>query len=81
MEQVAGLAAQGAGSAQMIGMCGQMVSQAMTAEQAQGYAEALGYTLRVGSIDGQPQPGTADYRPERFTVSTVGGAVTACTYG
>ena len=31
--------------------------------------------------DGQPQAVTADYRPDRFTVSTVSGAVTSCTYG
>jgi len=81
LEQVAGAAAQGAGSAQMVSMCAQMVSQAMTVERAQEYAQPLGYTVRIGSIDGQPLAVTADYRPERFTVSTVAGAVTSCTYG
>jgi len=70
-----------AGSAQMLGMCGQMVDGAMNVDQARAFAESNGSTLRVGTIDGQPQPVTMDYRPERFTVSTANGAVTRCTYG
>jgi hypothetical protein len=81
LEQVAGAAGAGAGSAQMVGMCRQMVDQRMTVEQAAAFAESNGYTARVGSIDGVPQAVTADYRPDRFTVSTVSGAVTSCTYG
>lgn len=70
-----------AGSAQMRGMCAQMVDGRMTADEAGAFAKANGYLLRVGSIDGQPQAVTMDYRTERFTVSTVAGAVTGCTYG
>jgi hypothetical protein len=81
LEQVAGSTGDGAGSAQMVGMCRQMVDQRMTFDQASAFAESNGYTARVGSIDGQPQAVTADYRPDRFTVSTVSGAVTSCTYG
>lgn len=81
LEQVAGSTGDGAGSAQMVGMCRQMVEQRMTFEQASAFAESNGYTARVGSIDGQPQAVTADYRPDRFTVATVSGAVTSCTYG
>ncbi len=81
LEQVAGSAGAGAGSAQMVGMCRQMVDQRMTFEQASAFAESNGYSARVGSIDGQSLPVTADYRPDRFTVSTVSGAVTSCTYG
>ncbi len=73
LEQVAGSAGDGAGSAQMVGMCRQMVDGRMTAEQASAFAESNGYTARVGSIDGQSLPVTADYRPDRFTVSTVSG--------
>jgi hypothetical protein len=78
---VAGSTADGAGSAQMVGMCRQMVEGAMTVDQASAFAQSNGYTVRVGSIDGQPQAVTADYRPDRFTVSVVSGAVTGCTYG
>lgn len=80
MVQVAG-APTVAGSAQMVAMCRQMTTAPMTFEQASAFATSNGYTARVGSIDGQPQAVTADYRPDRFTVSLVGGAVTSCTYG
>jgi hypothetical protein len=79
--QVAGSPADGAGSAQMIAMCRQMVDGGMTAEQAAGFAASNGYSSRVGSVDGVPQAVTADYRPDRFTVSLVGGVVTSCSYG
>jgi hypothetical protein len=58
-----------------------MVTGRMTAAQATAFAESNGYTARVGSIDGQPQAVTADYRPDRFTLDLVGGVVTGCTYG
>lgn len=81
LEQVAGAPAGGAGSAQMLGMCQQMVTGRMSAGQADQFAVANGYALRVGSIDGQPQAVTADYRPDRFTVEVVADAVTSCRYG
>ena len=81
LEQVAGSSGAGAGSGQMVGMCRQMVDQRMTFEQASAFADSNGYTARIGSIDGQPQAVTADYRPDRFTVSMVAGAVSSCTYG
>jgi hypothetical protein len=81
LQQVAGAAAEGAGSAQMRAMCRQMVQGRMTVEQASGFADSNGYSVRVGSIDGQPQPVTADYRPDRFTVAVTGGVVVSCTYG
>lgn len=69
------------GSAQMRGMCAQMVDGKMTEAQARSFAEANGFTLRVGSIDGQPQMVTKDFRPDRFTVDLVSGVVTGCSYG
>lgn len=80
MEQVAGSLAHGAGSAQMQAMCRQMAAGAMTAEAASEFALANGYVARVGTIDGQPQPVTMDYRPGRFTLSVTNGAVVSCTY-
>jgi hypothetical protein len=70
-----------AGSAQMVGMCRQMVDGHLTGEQAIGFAGESGFTARIGSIDGQSQPGTADHRADRFTLSLVGGAVVSCSYG
>jgi hypothetical protein len=81
LEQVAGSPADGAGSAQMVAMCGQMSAGAMTSDQAQAFAGSSGYTTRVGSVDGQPQALTGDYRPDRFTLAIDGGSVTSCTYG
>lgn len=81
LQQVAGAPAGGAGSAQMVGMCRQMTTGRMTAEQASRFAGASGYLTRVGSIDGQPQAVTADYRPDRFTLALQAGTVVSCTYG
>ncbi len=80
LEQVAGTPTV-AGSAQMVGMCRQMVDERMTSNQASAFASEYGYTLRVGSVDGQPMAVTMDYRRDRFTVAIVGDAVTGCTYG
>jgi hypothetical protein len=81
LEQVAGAPIAGAGSAQMVAMCRQMVDGRMAFDQADAFARSNGYSARVGSVDGVPQPVTSDYRPDRFTVALVGGAVTGCTYG
>lgn len=80
LEQVAG-APDIEGSAQMRGMCAQMVDGRMSEDQARGFAEANGFVLRVGSIDGEPQILTKDFRPDRFTVDLVSGTVTGCSYG
>jgi hypothetical protein len=68
-------------SAQMVGMCEQMAQGGMTLAQASAFAESNGYSLRVGTVDGEPMAVTADYRPDRFTVSLESGAVVGCTYG
>lgn len=81
LAQVAGAPGNGAGSAQMIAMCRQMVDGAMTPEQATAFATSSGYSARVGSIDGQPLAVTADFRPDRFTLVVNGGTVSSCTYG
>jgi hypothetical protein len=81
LQQVAGNTAQGGVSAQMVGMCRQMVEGAMTADQAQAFASSNGYSTRVGSVDGQPLAVTMDYRPDRFTLAIAGGTVASCTYG
>lgn len=65
----------------MLALCDQMVADAMTVEDATALAEANGYVARVGSIDGEPQAVTMDYRLDRFTFDVVDGVVTACQYG
>ena len=81
LQQVGPSPADGAGSAQMVGMCRQMVAGPMSFDQADAFARSNGYSARIGSLDGQPQAVTADYRPDRFTLDIVAGAVTGCTYG
>lgn len=81
LQQVSGTLDTGAGSAQMQAMCRQMVDGHMTPAQADAFAKANGYITRVGTIDGQSQAVTMDYRPERFTLSVTKSAVVSCTYG
>jgi hypothetical protein len=81
LEQVSGGGGEVTGSAQMVAMCGQMVDGAMTYEQAAAFAASNGYSIRVGTIDGEPQMVTMDFRWDRFTVSLVKNLVTSCTYG
>ena len=65
----------------MVALCDEMVSTSMSPDEATALAEAEGYTARVGSIDGQLQPTTRDFRPDRFTFEVVDGAVVSCQYG
>lgn len=69
------------GSAEMRGICGQMVSDRMSFDAAQAFAQQSGYTVRAGSIDGEGQAVTTDFRTDRVTVALNGGVVTDCTYG
>jgi hypothetical protein len=62
-------------------LCNQMVSAGMSPEEATALAEDNGYIARVGTIDGQPQAVTMDFREDRFTFDVSEGAVIACTYG
>jgi hypothetical protein len=70
-----------AGTDEMRALCDQMVADGMTPEDATALAESNGFTARVGTIDGQPQAVTMDYREDRFTFDVESGAVVACTYG
>jgi hypothetical protein len=47
--------------------------------EATDAAEACGWILRVGRIDGQDRPLTLDFRPNRVTVEVTDGEVTAIT--
>ena len=81
LEQASGGGGDVTGSAQMVAMCGQMVDGAMTYEKASAFAASNGYSMRIGSIDGEAQMVTMDFRWDRFTVSLVKNIVTGCTYG
>lgn len=65
----------------MLALCDQMIAERLTSAEATALAEENGYTARVGTIDGEPQAVTMDYRLDRFTFETEGDVVVACTYG
>ena len=65
----------------MTAMCEQMIADAMTVEDAQALAESSGYVTRVGTLDGQPQAVTTDFREDRFTFDVTDGVVVGCTLG
>ncbi len=68
-------------SADMQALCDQMVGDGLSPEDATATAEENGYVARVGTIDGQPQAVTMDYREDRFTFDVENGVVVGCTYG
>ncbi len=51
----------------------------LTEAEATEAAEACGWILRVGRVDGQDRPLTLDFRPNRVTVELTDGEVTAIT--
>jgi hypothetical protein len=59
----------------------ELVASEMTLEDAGALVEATGYTWRVGSIDGQEQVVTMDYRMDRLTLSTQDNIVVDATWG
>ena len=70
-----------ADSAMTTAICSQMIDGKMTQAQANTLATGNGYTTRVGEVDGVPNAVTADYRPDRYTLTITGGIVTACPAG
>jgi membrane-bound lytic murein transglycosylase B len=74
-------ASDAAANADMVTLCEQMVADGLSPEEATALAESKGFVARVGTIDGQPQAVTMDFREDRFTFEVTGGVVVACTYG
>jgi hypothetical protein len=69
------------GSAEMMALCDQMVADGLSADDATALAESNGFVARIGTIDGQPQALTMDFREDRFTFEVEGDVVVGCTYG
>jgi hypothetical protein len=65
----------------MIALCDQMVAEGLSPGDATTLAEQNGYVARVGTIDGEPQAVTMDYRLDRFTFEVAEGVVVDCQYG
>lgn len=51
----------------------------MTSDQAEDYTEALDVEFRIGTVDGEGQPNTDDYRVGRITAETASDVVIAYT--
>jgi len=69
------------GSAEMRGICGQMVDGGMSFDEAVALAEANRYIARIVSIDGEFLMVTADFAPNRYGLSMTNGRVTGCSRG
>lgn len=50
-------------------------------DEATARIEQAGYTWRLGTIDGEPQAVTMDYRIDRLTLTTQDGLVIDATWG
>ncbi len=62
-------------------LCDQIIADAYNPEDAAAIAESEGFTSRIGTIDGEPQAVTLDYRLDRFTFTVDDGVVTDCVIG
>ncbi len=68
-------------TSEMTNLCEQMITQALPTEAAQALAEASGYEIRIGTLEGEQQALTKDIQENRFTLDITGGVVTGCTVG
>lgn len=66
---------------ELAALCEQVVVEALPLDAAVALAEASGYTTRVGSLDGEPQAVTTDFREDRMTFDVEAEIVVSCTVG
>lgn len=59
----------------------ELLATPLPQDDATGRIEAAGYTWRLGTIDGEPQAVTMDYRIDRLTLTTQDGLVIDATWG
>lgn len=58
-----------------------LLATALPQDEATAAIEEAGYTWRLGTIDGEPQAVTMDYRIDRLTLTVDQGLVTDATWG
>lgn len=58
-----------------------LVTAGLTTEEAGALIEENGYVWRLGTIDGEPQAVTMDYRTDRLTLTTQDNIVIDATWG
>ncbi|MGA0209778.1 MAG: hypothetical protein ACO3YU_05920 [Candidatus Nanopelagicales bacterium] len=58
-----------------------LLAMPLPEDEAAARIEEAGYTWRLGTIDGEPQAVTMDYRIDRLTLTTQDGLVIDATWG
>lgn len=59
----------------------ELLTEPLPQDEATARIEDAGYVWRLGTIDGEPQAVTMDYRTDRLTLTTDDGLVTDATWG
>jgi len=59
----------------------ELLATPLPQDEATSRIEEAGYTWRLGTIDGEPQAVTMDYRIDRLTLTTQDGLVMDATWG
>ena len=59
----------------------ELLAEPLPQDEATTRIEEAGYTWRLGTIDGEPQAVTMDYRIDRLTLTVDDGLVTDATWG
>jgi hypothetical protein len=59
----------------------ELIAASLPQDEATALIEQNGYTWRLGTIDGEPQAVTMDYRDDRLTLTVDAGIVTDATWG
>lgn len=59
----------------------ELLATPLPLDDATARIEAAGYSWRLGTIDGEPQAVTMDYRIDRLTLTTQDGLVIDATWG
>jgi PBP1b-binding outer membrane lipoprotein LpoB len=58
-----------------------LIAEPMPQDEATAAIEEAGYVWRLGTIDGEPQAVTMDYRTDRLTLTVDNGLVTDGSWG
>lgn len=59
----------------------ELLAEPLPQDEATTRIEEAGYSWRLGTIDGEPQAMTMDYRIDRLTLTTQDGLVIDATWG
>lgn len=68
-------------SAEILDICSKAVADQLTYADAATLVQAIGYTARLVSLDGEPIMGTMDVRMDRVNLFVENDAVLGCTFG